>query len=310
MPRLALGFAVLAVLLLTGSYVSAQVGSPAWTAARIGALQGGNAAARNLARQDLMSVVDKPGFPVTYPASLAPDLLALLKSSNPPVQLNAAVIAEHLADKTASPALIPVTTALLESKSDALALWGIKTARPYVAAGNAKLAGRIVAAVKAHADSGPIAEEAYADLVAADGAVGKGTLSATLPAVLSILELRTRSYTSASAPPSPGAEASIPVFLSVTCWPAASATDRKRILNDLGDFACAATQSVADGNANAAVPRVVHEAATALGTIAANLNNGSIAASAKSFEGISAANAAQLVTSCQSLQSAIKTALP
>jgi hypothetical protein len=310
MPRLALGFAVPAVLLLTASYLPAQVGSPAWTAARVAVLQGNNSAARNTARQELMSVVDKPGFPVTYPASLAPDLLALLKSSNPRVQLNAAVIAEHLADNTADPALIPVATALLESKSDALALWGVKTARPYVAAGNVKLASHIVAAVKTHEDSGPIAEEAYRTLVSANGAAGKGTAAATLPDVLNVLESRTRLYSSASAPPSPGAEAPVPVFLSITCWPAASAAERKRILSDLGDLACSGTQSIADGNANAAVPQVVHEAATALGTIATHLNNAPLAASAKTLEGISAANAPQRVTSCQSLQSAIKTALP
>jgi hypothetical protein len=272
-------------------------------------MSGGNAAARNAARQELMGVVDRPGFPAAYPASIAPDLLSLLKSANPPTQLNAAVIAEHLAARTVDPALIPVASALLGEKSESLALWGVKTTRPFMAAGNAKLAREVAASVKAHPEFGPIADEAYAALVADNGAPGKGA-PVSLSAVLSILESRTPRYLNGGAPPSPAAEAPLPVFLSVTCWSLASDAERKQILSDLGDLACSAARSVGDGNANPAVLQGVRNAATALGVIGTKLNNASLIATAKSLEGINPGNAAQMAGTCQSLKAVVKVALP
>lgn len=309
MRRLPIRFAILTVLVLTASFSLAQVGSPQWTAARITSLQGSNAAACATARQQLMSVVDKPGFPTTYPASVAPNLLALLKSTNPRSQLNAAVVAEHLAAKTADPALVPIASALLNDKSESLALWGIKTARPYIAAGSGTLARQVAATVKSHPDCGPIAEEAYAALVSVDGTAGKGA-PVSLSALLSILASRTLRYANGGAPPSPAAESSVPVFLSVTCWPAANAAERKHILNDLGALASSAARSVGDGNPNPAVLRVVRETATALETIAGRLNNSAIAAAAKTLEGINPGNAAQMAGTCQSLETAVKGATP
>jgi hypothetical protein len=305
MSRLPIRFSIPAVLLLTASFSLAQVGSPKWTAGRITLLQGSNAAAASTARQQLMGVVDKPGFPSAYPALIAPNLLALLKSPEARTRLNAAVIAEHLAAKTASPALIPVASALLNDKSESLALWGIKTARPFIAAGNAMLAQQVATAVKAHADSGPMSEEAYAALVSADSSAGKGT-PASLPAVLRILESRTPQYANGGAPPSPAAEAAVPVFLSVTCWPRADAAEQKQILSELSALACSAAHSIADGNANPAVLNVVQESATALGVIGGKLNDTALITAAKTLQGINLGNAAQMAPTCKSLDAAVQ----
>lgn len=304
MPRLPIRFAIPAVLLLTASFSLAQVGSPKWTAARIKLLHGSDAAASSAARQQLMGVVDKPGFPSAYPPLIAPNLLALLKSPDARTRLNAAVIAEHLAAKTASPALIPVASALLNDKPESLALWGIKTARPYIAAGNATLAPQAAAAIKAHGDSGPMAEEAYAALVSADSSAGKGA-PASLPAVLSILQSRTPAYANGGAPPSPAAEAPVPVFLSVTCWPQADAAEQKQILSELSALACSAARSVADGNTNPAVLRVAKDSATALGVIGGKLNNAALVTAAKTLQGINLGNAAQMAPACKSLDAAV-----
>lgn len=304
LPRLA----IVAALLLTASFSLAQAGSPAWTARHIRMLEGDDAAARNEAREQLMRVVDTPGFPSAYPASVAADLLALLKSPNPRAKVNAAIIAEHLAAKTVDPALIAVVSALLDGKSESLALWGVKASRPFIATGSATLARQVATSVKAHADSGPIAEEAYAALVGANiGPTGKA-MPVSFSAVLSVLESRTARYANGGAPPSAAAEAPVPVFLSVTCWPGANAAERKQILSDLGDLACSAAASVGNGDRNAALLAVVQNAASALEVIGTRLNNTGLVTAAKTLAGINAGNAALMTGACKSLDSAVKSA--
>ena len=298
------------VLLIPAVASSQSVGSLAWIRKQVAVIQTGAGPAQQAARQELIRVADAPSTAAPDATAVAGSLLSVVKSGNARAKVNAAIVAEHLAARTPSPALAPVATALLGDPSECVALWGAKTARPLIAAGGAAaatLAPQMAAAVKAHADSGPIAEEAYAALIPADRTMATGA-PRSLPVVLGILEFRTAQYGNGGAPPSPAAEAGVPVFLSDASWPAANAVERRRILTDLGGLACAAARSAGEGNANPAILLAARNAANGVAAIGTDLHDNALINAAQTLEGISASRAPELIGGAQALEAAVKAA--
>jgi hypothetical protein len=157
---------------------------------------------------------------------------ALSNAGTPlPVKVNLGVVVERVATNSGATQVQPAVLKLLADRSDAVAYWGCKAARPLVMSvvlqpgftGRSPLFAAVVASVKQHADSGMagyIAVEAYRALVVNPNNV-PGTPAADVwpklrplyNPVLSLLALRTGLYAKGMVP-SPDAEVGVPTFLS------------------------------------------------------------------------------------------------
>lgn len=243
-------------------------------------------------------------MPADYPASLNAAMLRILSTGTPRAKLNAAVVLERVAGKTASPALLPATSALLSDRSEAVALWGIKTAGPLIAAGGstaATLAPKVVSAFRAHPNSGPIAEESFIALMP-DGA----PQPVVVQALLTVLEARVAAYGDGTVPASPGAEEHVPAYLSVACWRLVDRATQKQILAGLGSLTLATANAVAGGSTDRPVLEVAHLAANAVGAIGAQLGDDTLVSAAKSLQDIQTSNSGEIPAKCAELQAAFR----
>lgn len=285
------------------SAVHAQsVVSSDWVAKTVASLNGGSAVARQSARLQLIRAGEMKGAPATYPAMLASALMPVIRTGSPRAKLNAAIAIERVAGKTANPSLVPAVNVLLDDSSEAIALWGIKAARPLIAAGGpgaSALADHLAATVKAHSGSGPIVEEAYAALLT------DPVQPAMVDPLLTLLEARTAAYGTGALPPSPLAERSLPAYLSATCWPQATAAGRVRILTALARFTCAAAGALADGNTDLSLLKMTQTSAVGIETISTQLGNDPLAAAAKDLEKLRLDDAASIPARCKALDSAL-----
>lgn len=296
----AAGFAITAAIC---SAASPPVNSSTWLSNTVSILQTGSALSQQSARAELIHASEMASMPPDYPAALNAALLPVLGSGTPRARLNAAVVLERVAKRTASPALVPATSALLCDRSEAIVLWGIKTARPLISAGGAPasaLARKVVNALKAHLGSGPIAEEAY-EALHPDGT----PQPAVVQSLLAALEARTALYDNGGSPSSPTAEASIPVYLSVTCWPSVDAVTQDRILTDLGNLGVAIGRAVANGNTDRAVLEMSRFIASALINIGTQSNDDALISAAKSLQEIESANPGAIAPRLVTLQAAL-----
>lgn len=282
---------IVALLIPTSVSFAANVSSPPSApsplAATVAALQSGTPSAQQAARQQLIRLGESKTAAPTYPASLAEALLPVLQSGTTRAKLNAAVALERVAAKTPSPALAPAASALLADKSEAVTLWGIKTARHLIATGDnsaGTLAAQVAAAVKAHPDSAPIAEEAYAALLP-----DLAPQPAVLQSLLETLEARTALYFKGAIPPSPIAEQALPAYLAATCWRHLNAADQKRVLTDLGNVCWSAATAVANGSTDAGVKKIAQIAAGGIETIAIQIGDSALAAAARALADVAPA---------------------
>jgi hypothetical protein len=252
----------------------------------------------------LIHLGEMTSMPADYPESLNAAMLRVLTTGTPRAKLNAAVVLERVAGKTASPALVPATSALLSDRSEAIALWGIKTARPLIAAGGAPagtLAPKVVSAFWAHPASGPIAEESYAALLP-DGPLQP----AVVQALLTVLEARVAAYGNGAIPPSPGAEQRVPAYLSVTCWRLADQATQKRILTDLGSLTLTTANTVADGNTDRTVLETARLSANAVESIGTQLHDDALIMAAKALEDIQPGKAGEIPAKGANLEAALR----
>jgi hypothetical protein len=282
---------------------SSPPSAPSPLAASVTALQSWSPAAQQAARQQLIRLGESKTAPATYPASLAEALLPVLQSGTTRAKLNAAVALERVAAKTPSPALAPAASALLADKAEAVTLWGIKTARHLIAEGGSSagtLAAQVAAAVKAHPDSGPIAEEAYAALLPE-----LAPQPAVLQSLLETLESRTALYFKGAIPPSPSAEQAVPAYLAVTCWSHLNVADQKRVLTDLGNLCWSSATAVANGNNDSSVQKIAQITAVGLEAIATRLVDAPLAAAAHALTDLGPANAVPIPARCKALVTAL-----
>jgi hypothetical protein len=231
---------------------------------------------RKTAKDALLREAGRARPSSTYLKDLGAALIPLVKGRDVRARIIAGVIAEQVASKTPTPALEDVARALMESDSDATALIGTKVAKALLPATitvpKDPMPAAVVACVKAHPDSGEIAEEAYAALTlqaARQDQAGPaaGAIAAAVPAVLDLLETRIAAY-GKGAPSDPAAEGGpTMLFLAIDGWQAAgtNAALKNRILRDLGDLLCVQARAAAEGNADRALTETRRQTGQALG---------------------------------------------
>lgn len=122
-------------------------------------------------------------------------------------RLNLAISVADVASATEHPRLVPLVEKLIADPSPGVALWGIKAARPILAAsmqqsppGREPLTKAIVEAAKRHRGIGPMADDAYATLQMRMQTVQLGSLvldravPQVVPATLEIMRMRLDMY--------------------------------------------------------------------------------------------------------------------
>lgn len=170
-----------------------------------------------------------PSYRDVYAASVNANLLPLASNKGTPLptRLNAAIANSGVAAKTGSVEQAPVTLQFINDSSEPVALWGLKAARhvlPAVlqapggagAGPNRQFLPAISAAVKRHANSGPVAEEAYNALqmnVVQGGNVDNGAVKAVIPEMLNVLRLRVGQFQK-GIPQQPAADVQATTFLT------------------------------------------------------------------------------------------------
>lgn len=270
----------------------------------VSTLQAGDSAAQSVARAQLIAIAGSPRMQPTYPATLNAALLPVFTSSaSTRAKLNAAIVLEGVAARTASPALLPATSAALSDNSEAVALWGVKAARSLIAAGGAPaatLSAQVAATAKAHPQSAPIVEEAYAALMP-----DAPPAATVVQSLLTVLEMRIADYANGAAPPDPGAEQAVPAYLAVTCWPKATAAEQKRISTDLANLALATSRAVSNGDTDRTVLAIARFAGAGIESIGTQLHDDALTAAAKSMQEIQPGQTNAISTACKALDAAL-----
>lgn len=201
------------------AYVKGQI-------ARIQSGQGAGAARDELGRQcdANQAVTPSASFQSTYVTSVIANINPLLADTTEKglaKRLNAAIIVGRLCKSTKLIQLAPLAQKLMEDKSSAVALWGIKGGAELVPAilgvefnrRRQTMTASIVASVKSHAEAGPLVQTAYDALYLPQQspALPAEAYKICIEAMNEILEIRTRQY-AAGVPSSPQAERVAPVF--------------------------------------------------------------------------------------------------
>lgn len=140
-------------------------------------IRGPDAKAASDARRELCEQVENrpggpqvaAGFQLTYAGIVVNAIQPMLKSPEVADRLNAAIIVYRLCNATKLPSLQPAVQTLLADESEAVALWGVKSAGTLIpsvlstgfTSNNEKLTTGILEAVKKHPESGPIIQDAY-----------------------------------------------------------------------------------------------------------------------------------------------------
>jgi hypothetical protein len=219
---------------IPGSVETNTIGT--FVAAQVAALSSPDGPTVSSARATLVAGCPRSASAAYHNAYAAEVTTAVLKAlSNAgtplPVKVNLGVVIERVATNSQATQVQPAVLKLLADRSDAVAYWGCKAARPLVLtvvlqpgfSGKSPLFAAIVASVKEHADSGMagyIAVEAYRALVVNPNVVPGMPASTVWPLlrplynpVLDLLELRINLLAKGMLP-SPDAEVGVPTFLS------------------------------------------------------------------------------------------------
>jgi hypothetical protein len=164
----------------------------------------------------------KPPYIIAYCQAVNTAVLELMKDPAMRTRLNAGIVLAKVAEKGADLSLVDATIAVLNDKSDAVSLWGGKSARalimPYLQsapAGNMPMIDALVKSVKSHPKSGGLAQEAL-DGLAMDYTVVKlavPVIQKAIPVQQDLLGFRVSLYTT-SLPDEPGVERQAMGFLS------------------------------------------------------------------------------------------------
>ena len=103
-----------------------------------------------------------PSFKLAYSQALNAQLASVASSQDLRTRLNAAIAAAKVAEKNDNEKLVPTITALLNDKSEAVALWGMKAAKFVIPRGadGARLIGQVVDAAKRYPSSTTVAYQA------------------------------------------------------------------------------------------------------------------------------------------------------
>lgn len=196
----------------TSQNAAAQASAIAsYVEALVKTIRGSDAKASSDARRELFEQVEnRPGSPqisaafqLTYCGIVLDAIQPMLKSQELADRLNAAIIIYRLCNATKLANLQPAVQTLLADESEAVALWGVKSAGALIptvlassfSTSNEKLTTGILEAVMKHPESGPIIQDAYKalDVSAINGLPSTGITKAT-EAMNQLLAFRIQLY--------------------------------------------------------------------------------------------------------------------
>jgi hypothetical protein len=294
---------------------------------QVAQLSANDPAAQKAARDALISnsenrvngVLASPQYQAQYAADLERALLPLLKPvTKLRVRLNAAVVVGDVARLIhkggVSDQLAAIAQKLLADKETSLALWGMKTAK-YAMADLAvnggktdTLANAVVQAVKAHATSEAVLEEAYSALTL-DTVVGAPNFDKVLPKLLNVLEWRAAEYQNPDPPPAPLAEETLTVLLSVTRFDVVNKDPKLRAqtLKALGDITCATLNAVANGDTRPELIDIIRKYGEAFAVFGQQMQDSGLASAGKAISTTSASmDPAKIGQECDGLRATLK----
>ncbi|MFT3787182.1 MAG: hypothetical protein QM770_13600 [Tepidisphaeraceae bacterium] len=217
------------------------------------------------ARRALLAPADDPNatpaFQAFYASTVNDKLSAVYSGAMPPGKLNMAIVAEGVARKSKSVALLPLISSLLAEDSPALVSWGLKAASPIVpqiqnnpVASNVQpFMQAIVAAPLKFLGSGEVIEDTYRALTFEmnQGQLPKPLQERAAPplidAVLGVLDNRLDAF-KGGVPPAPRAELEAFRFLRNTWnFPTITKTQKADTLRGLDHLMMAVVQLLQAG---------------------------------------------------------------
>lgn len=284
-------------------------------------------AAQKAARDELVSNSENrvggdpasPQYQKEYATDLGEALLPLLKPTTKlRVRLNAAVVVGDVArlihKGAVSDQLAEIAKKLLDDKETSLALWGVKTAKyamADLAVNDGKtdtLADAVVKAVKAHATSEAVLEEAYSALTL-DTIDTAPNFDKVLPKLLKVLEWRAAEYQNPDPPPAPLAEEKLPVLLSVTRVNVVNGDPKLRAdtLKAMGDITCANLNAVANGDTRPELIEIIRKYGEAFAVFGQQMQDSGLASAGKAISTTSASmDPAKIGQECDGLRATLK----
>lgn len=217
---------------------------------------------QGLARDKLFSDITAPGGPNPsvdyqneYAKTINDALMPLTKNPDTRIRLLASIVAGRVAEHVSNARLEPIAIVLLNDKSDAVILWGMRTARfvlPWMLSNpvtqNSALPAAILTAVKDHPTL-PLAQDAYeaSDLAAN---AGNGPLLAAVDQTIKLIQTRVGVFERV-CPVDPAADSTGTTFLSIRAWTIMQPPQRLAAMQQISDLlAVMSKRCLADGQAS------------------------------------------------------------
>jgi hypothetical protein len=271
-----------------------------------------------------------PEYGTEYTTDLNKTLLAVLKNPKSSIRsrLNSAVVASMVGglvfhDGNSAAPLQPLVEACLKDKQVSVVIWGAKAAKYVMASeiqvGNnaGPLAAVLTQAVKDHADSGPVVEEAFNSLTLESNAFEtlKGTpafqqgVAKVIPAILDLVAWRGAQYKSSGSVPSPLADRPVTVFLPVTAFAAVNGDPAtlNRTLKVMGETTCSTVQSLASGSAAPELIDMVKADGNAFYAFGQQMSNADVQKAGKAIQDMSQnTDPTKMTKLCDDLAAALK----
>ncbi len=209
-----------------------------------------------ISRNDLIAgSVDNPGpvsvaYLTAYMTSLARALQPVMATGSIRAKVNAAIVAARVAENAQTagvPAswLQPIAAAGLADKSDAVAIWGMKTAAGVMnsmpGVPNPKLLGQILDAVQKHNLNGAITDEAY-------NALRDANNPQVIDTLIKLYKVRVDAYAN-GVPPDPYSDrkASGLLTAAVGMWAKLNAAQKTQVMNLIANILEAGAAQYASG---------------------------------------------------------------
>ncbi|MBC8108612.1 MAG: hypothetical protein H7Z14_18655 [Anaerolineae bacterium] len=210
-----------------------------------------------------------PTFMSVYSQTLNAQLASIANAPDLRTRLNAAIAVAKVSEKNDNEKLVPTITALLNDKSEAVAIWGMKAAKFVIPRGaeGAKLITQVVAAAQRFPSSTTIAYQALIS--------GPGPSAPVIDAIHLLMKARIDLYNT-EIPPDPLAE--FPAMLQLVdtkWWNAQNAAQQQKTIQLLTHLASVAGQRVVlnDTAENRdAMSSMIKKISGSIGAIAINTN--------------------------------------
>jgi hypothetical protein len=194
-----------------------------------------------------------------YAGTIDKDLMPLTANPDTRVRLLAGIVAGRVAEHVSNARLADLALALLNDKSDAVVVWGMRTARyvmPWVLVNpmvNSPLPPAVISAVRNHPDI-PLAEDAYEAFIPPAGADSNALLAA-VGQIMDLLRIRIGEY-QRLCPVDPAADSFGTTFLSIRGWPVMAAPQRLEAVQQISNLlSVMAQRCLADDRAE--MPRLL-----------------------------------------------------